>query len=123
MDEPKSQLSSSFILLQTSTVCPVFESIRVSMARQLHVTVLAFSCLMTTQCSIVSAAGGGIWLRIGGGVTGAGCFFAAHPDRMMEANRQAKQKLDFMSPVFARRLALVDGNLGYTLWRPVFRIS
>lgn len=114
--EPKSQLFSSFILLQTSTMCPVFESIRVSMARQLHVTVLAFSCLMTTQCSIVSAAEGGNWLRIGGGVTGAGCFFAAHPDSTMEASKEAKHKLRFMSSVFTRRLALVYGNLGYSLW-------
>jgi hypothetical protein len=58
---------SSFIFLHTSVVCPLFESIKVVTARQLHVTVLAFSCLITTQCSIVSAVAGGASLRIGGG--------------------------------------------------------
>src|SRR5258708_28587716 len=72
---------SSFIFLQISLVCPVFESITVVTARQLQVTVLAFSCLITTQCSMSSAAGGGSWLRIGGGVVATGCFLAAQPAR------------------------------------------
>jgi hypothetical protein len=55
----------SGIFLQTITVWPVFESIRVVTGMQRHDTVLAFSCLLTTQCSITSAVGGGIWLRIG----------------------------------------------------------
>ncbi len=50
---------SSFIFLQTSLVCPVFESMTVVTGRQLQVTVLAFSCLTTTQCSMSSARGGG----------------------------------------------------------------
>src|SRR6266852_8885313 len=56
---------SSFIFLQTIAVCPVFESIFVVTGRQLQDTVFAFYCLITTQCSISSAVGGGIWLRIG----------------------------------------------------------
>jgi hypothetical protein len=51
---------SSFIFLQTSVACPVFESITVVMGRHLQVTVLAFSCLTTTQCSMSSAVGGGV---------------------------------------------------------------
>jgi hypothetical protein len=75
---------SSFIFLQTSLVCPVFESITVFPGTQLQVTVLAFSCALTTQCSMTSALAGGIWLRMGGGVGGGGVaatggFFAAHP--------------------------------------------
>jgi hypothetical protein len=70
---------SSFIFLQTSLVCPVLESITVVTSRQLQVTVLAFSCFTTTQCSMSSALGGGSWLRIGGGVAATGCFFAAQP--------------------------------------------
>src|SRR5580693_2899956 len=46
---------------------------------QLQVTVLAFSCLSTTQCSMSSAVGGGTWLRMGGGVAATGVFFAAQP--------------------------------------------
>src|ERR1700728_4958690 len=85
---------SSFIFLQTSVICPALESIRVLTARQLHVTVLAFSCLTTTQCSTVSAVSGGARLRIGGGigpaVTG---FFGPHPDRIRQAPiRQATIK-------------------------------
>src|SRR5258708_29223440 len=72
---------SSFIFLQISLVCPVFESITVVTARQLQVTVLAFSCLITTQCSMSSAAGGGSWLRIGGGGVPTGCCLSAHPSR------------------------------------------
>ncbi len=54
------------------TVCPVFESIRVVTGSQRQVTVLAFSCLLTTQCSIASALGGGIWLRTGAGAAATG---------------------------------------------------
>src|SRR5260370_36450609 len=68
---------SSFIFLQTNLVCPVFESITVVTGRQLQVTVLAFSCLTTTQCSMSSAMGGGSWLRIGGCDVATGCLFAA----------------------------------------------
>src|SRR5215472_5374715 len=50
---------SSFIFLQTRMMCPVLESMRVTAGSQLQVTVLAFSCLVTTQCSIVSAEAGG----------------------------------------------------------------
>ena len=50
----------SGIFLQTMTVCPVLESIRVVTGRQRQDTVLAFSCLVTTQCSMTSADGGGI---------------------------------------------------------------
>jgi len=70
-------------------VCPVFESITVVKGRQLHVTVLAFSCLTTTQCSMSSAVGGGSWLRVGGGVTAPGCFFAAQPARSRQNTRPA----------------------------------
>ena len=78
------------IFLQTMTVCPVLESIRVVTGSQRHETVFAFSCLVTTQCSMTSAVGGGIWLRTGagtaaagGGVAGAaiGFFLAEHPTR------------------------------------------
>ena len=101
---------SSFIFLQTSLVCPVFESITVVTSRQLQVTVLAFSCLTTTQCSMSSAVGGGIWLRIGSGVGATGCFFAAQPTRSRQNTSQA-----FLIPfVLARSCLLVDGNLGYT---------
>jgi len=51
---------SSFIFLQISRVCPVFESITVPAGMQLQVTVLAFSCFVTTQCSMPSALAGGI---------------------------------------------------------------
>src|SRR5713101_6977416 len=80
---------SSFIFLQTSLVCPVLESITVVTSRQLQVTVLAFSCLTTTQCSMSSAVGGGIWLRIGSGVGATGCFFAAHPTRSRQNTSKA----------------------------------
>jgi hypothetical protein len=79
----------SFTVLQTSRVCPVFESITVVTGRQLQVTVLAFSCLTTTQCSMSSAVGGGSWLRMGGGVAATGCFFAAQPARSKQNTRQA----------------------------------
>ena len=101
---------SSFIFLQTSLVCPVFESITVVTSRQLQVTVLVFSCLITTQCSMSSAVGGGIWLRIGSGVGATGCFFAAQPTR----SRQDTSKAFLIPFVLARSCPLVDGNLGYT---------
>ena len=104
---------SSFIFLQTSLVCPVFESITVVTGRQLQVTVLAFSCFTTTQCSMSSAIGGGNWLRIGGGVAATGCFFAVQPARSRQNTNQA-----FLMPfVFALSCPNVDGNLGYTLGR------
>src|SRR5258708_24591643 len=78
---------SSFIFLQISLVCPVFESITVVTARQLQVTVLAFSCLITTQCSMSSAAGGGSWLRIGGGVGVTARLVAAQPAQMRDNPR------------------------------------
>src|ERR1700693_5844388 len=77
------------IFLQTMTVCPVLESIRVVTGSQRHDTVLAFSCLVTTQCSMTSAVGGGIWLRTGagaatedvGGVVETGFFLGEQPTR------------------------------------------
>src|SRR5580704_6870515 len=110
---------SSFIFLQTSVVCPVLESIRVVTARQLHVTVLAFSCLTTTQCSTVSAVSGGARLRMGGGVGPAVTgFFGPHPDRIRQAPiRQATRETPspsvLMPSVFALSRPLVDGNLDY----------
>jgi hypothetical protein len=62
----------SGIFLQTMTVCPVLESIRVVTGSQRHETVFAFSCLLTTQCSITCALGGGITLRTGAGGGAAG---------------------------------------------------
>ena len=85
----------SFTVLQTSRVCPVFESITVVPGRQLQVTVLAFSCLTTTQCSMSSAVGGGNWLRMGGEVAATGCFFAAQPARSRHETSQA-----FLIPPF-----------------------
>jgi hypothetical protein len=91
-------------------VCPVFESITVLAGTQLQVTVLAFSWLTITQCSMSSAVGGGIWLRMGGGVAATGCFFAAQPARSRHNTSQ-----EFFIPfVFALPCPLVDGNLGYT---------
>ena len=87
---------SSFVALQSSVVCPVFESITVFAGKQLQVTVLAFSCLSTTQCSISSAVGGGTWLRIGCGVAATGCFFAAQPARSRQNTSQA-----FLMPLFS----------------------
>src|SRR5438552_15084617 len=51
---------SSGIFLQTTTICPVFESILVVTGRQRQDTVFAFSSFVTTQCSISSAFGGGV---------------------------------------------------------------
>ena len=101
---------SSFIFLQTILVCPVFESITVVKGTQLQDTVLAFSCLTTTQCSMISAVAGGNWLRIGAGVGAAGCFFDAQPARSRQSTSQ-----DFLIPlVFALWRDSVYGNLGYT---------
>jgi hypothetical protein len=76
------------IFLQTMTVCPVLESMRVVTGSQRHDTVFAFSCLVTTQCSMTSAVGGGIWLRIGagaategGGEVATGFFLPEQPTR------------------------------------------
>src|SRR5580693_5240871 len=98
------------ITLQTSVVCPVFESITVFAGTQEQVTVLAFSCVVTTQCSMSSAVGGGCWLRMGGGVAATGVFFAAQPAR----SRQNSSPAFLMLSVFALSRLLVDGNLGYT---------
>jgi hypothetical protein len=87
---------SSFIFLQTSVVCPVFESITVVAGTQLQVTVFAFSCLTTTQCSMISEVGGGSWLRTGGGVAAIGCFFAAQPARSRQNTSPA-----FLIPLFS----------------------
>jgi len=109
--------SPGFIILlsflQTSLVCPVFESITVLVGRQLQVTVLAFSCLIITQCSMISAVAGGNWLRIGGGVAAVGCFLAAQPARSSQ-NTSASFLIPFL---FARARPRVDGNLGYTFRR------
>jgi hypothetical protein len=76
------------IFLQTMTVCPVLESMRVVTGSQRHDTVFAFSCLVTTQCSMTSAVGGGIWLRTGagaategGGDAATGGFLAEQPTK------------------------------------------
>jgi hypothetical protein len=87
---------SAFIFLQTSVVCPVFESIKVVAGWQRQVTVLAFSSLTTTQCWMISAVGGGVWLRMGGGVAATGCFFAAQPVRSRQTKRQT-----FFMPLFS----------------------
>jgi hypothetical protein len=83
------------IFLQTITVCPVLESIRVVTGSQRHDTVFAFSCLVTTQCSMTSAVGGGIWLRTGDGAAAegggvgvaTGFFLAEQPTRNRTQNR------------------------------------
>jgi len=87
---------SSFIFLQTSVIRPVFESIKVVASWQRQVTVLAFSCSMITQCWMLSAVGGGTWLRMGGGVAATGCFFAAQPVRSTQTKRQT-----FLIPLFS----------------------
>jgi hypothetical protein len=69
---------------------------------QRHDTVLAFSCLLTTQCSITSAVGGGIWLRIGAiaGAAGwgdaAGFCFAAQPARSRSQDESKKMGQTFL---------------------------
>jgi hypothetical protein len=76
--------------LQTIAVLPVLESIFVVTGIHAQVTVLAFSCFTTTQCSMSSADEGGIWLFSGliwgagaggggGAGAGAGGFLAAQP--------------------------------------------
>jgi hypothetical protein len=48
---------------------------------------------------MISAFGGGIWLRAGGGVGGGACgFLAAHP----LSRRQVKSNKPFISLVFAQ---------------------
>ena len=99
------------MVLQTSVVLPVLESITVFKGTHLQVTALAFSWLTTTQCSISSAVHGGIWLRMGGGVAAIGYFFAAQPAR----SRQKHQPGFSSCPPFSLSpRPLVDGNLGYT---------
>ena len=88
----------SGIFLQTMTVCPVLESIRVVTGSQRHDTVFAFSRLVTTQCSMTSAVGGGIWLRTGagggggGGATATGFFLAAQPARPRIQNKNRMEQ-------------------------------
>src|SRR5260370_2415188 len=45
---------------------------------------------------MVSAVGGGTWLRMGGGVAATGCFFAAQPVRSTQTKRQT-----FLIPLFS----------------------
>ena len=94
---------SSFIVLQISLVCPVFASMTVLCGKQLQVTVLLFSCLTTTQCSMSSAVGGGNWLRTGGGVAATGCFFAAQPARSRQNAKPA-----FLISLFSRSHACLS---------------
>ena len=88
----------SGIFLQTMTVCPVLESIRVVTGSQRHDTVFAFSRLVTTQCSMTSAVGGGIWLRTGagggggGGAAATGFFLAAQPARPRIQNKNRMEQ-------------------------------
>ena len=102
---------SSFIFLHTNLVCPVLESITVLPGRQLQVTVLAFSCFVTMQCSMTSLFAGGSWLRTSGGVAATaggvaatGCFFAAQPLK----NKQRTRQPIFILIVFALCCHLVD---------------
>jgi len=102
---------SSFIFLHTNLVCPVLESITVLPGRQLQVTVLAFSCFVTMQCSMTSLFAGGSWLRTSGGVAATaggvaatGCFFAAQPLK----NKQRTRQPFFILIVFALCCHLVD---------------
>ena len=85
----------------------------------LQVTVLEFSCLVTTQCSMTSAVGGGSWLRMGGGVAATGVFFAAQP----ASSRQNTSPGFLMFSVFALSRPLVDGNLGYTSKNPNLQVE
>jgi hypothetical protein len=59
------------------TVWPVLESIRVVTGSQRQETVLEFSCLVTTQCSMTSAVAGGNWLRTGAGAGAGACTVGA----------------------------------------------
>jgi hypothetical protein len=86
---------------------------RVVAGSQLQVTVLAFSSLVTTQCSMVSADGDGIWLRIGGAVAATGCFFAAQLLSSVHRSNPKAARAFFILSVFALFLPLVDGNLDY----------
>src|SRR6202043_3217550 len=100
--------ASSFIFLHTSLVCPVLESITVVPGTQLQVTVFAFSCFVTTQCSMISALAGGSWLRTsgGGGVAATGCFFAAQPVKNRQTTRQ-----HFLMPI----VSLCTANLSMAI--------
>jgi hypothetical protein len=102
---------SSFIFLHTSLVCPVLESITVVQGMQLQVTVFAFSCFVTTQCSMTSALAGGSWLRTSGGAaTGGGVatgwFFAAQPVKSRQTTRQ-----HFLMPI----VSLCTANLSMAI--------
>lgn len=106
---------SSFIFLHTSVTWPVLESMRVVAGSQLQVTVFAFSSLVTTQCSMVSAEGGGSWLRMGaggGGVCGGGCFFAAQAVSSIHKTSPA-MTWALIPSVFALFRRFVDGKLDY----------
>jgi hypothetical protein len=104
---------SSFIFLQINVVWPVLESILVLTATQLQVTVLAFSCLVTTQCSIVSALGGGNWLRNGavaggGGGGAAACGFLDEHPAIASPNRRQPLSQDFFMPLFSLSTAFLS---------------
>jgi hypothetical protein len=98
---------SSFVFLQTISVWPVLESILVVIGTQAQDTVLAFSCRVMTQCSMISALEGGIWLRTGratagagvggggGGATVAGCL-AAQPLKSELAANNTHRQLTFL---------------------------
>lgn len=89
----------SGIFLHTMTVCPVLESIRVVTGSQRQETVFAFSRLVTTQCSMTSAEGGGIRLRTGAGAGGAGAaafFLAEQQHRHRIKSRKKKIDRDFL---------------------------
>jgi hypothetical protein len=91
----------SGIFLHTMTVCPVLESIRVVTGSQRQETVFAFSRLVTTQCSMTSAEGGGIRLRTGAGAGGGGAgaaafFLAEQQHRHRIKSRKKKTDRDFL---------------------------
>ena len=97
----------AFISLQTSLVVFAYPGRAgvLCLGKLRLVTVLAFSCFTTTQCSMSSAMGGGNWLRIGGGIAATGCFFAAR-------SKQNTSQAFLMPFVFAVSCPNVDGNLG-----------
>jgi hypothetical protein len=106
------------VALQTSVVCPVFESITVFAGWQLQVTVLSFSCLSTTQCSMRSAEGGGSWLLMGGGggAAATGVFFAAQPTRSRQNTSPAF--LMPLSPCLLFSLARARLSMAILVTRP-----
>lgn len=87
------------------TVWPVLESIRVVTGSQRQDTVFAFSRLITTQCSMTSADGGGIWLRSGAGAAAGGggwgeatgFFLAEHPTRHSSPNKNRMEQNFFIA--------------------------